>query len=76
MDRTKSIGGSDVTRLFSNQEDAWEKLWEEKTGRRQPDDLSDIFHVQLGVAVLVPALLQLRFYCLQGAVGPRRQGAL
>ena len=50
MDRTKSIGGSDVTRLFSNQEDAWQKLWEEKTGRRQPDDLSDIFHVQLGVA--------------------------
>ncbi len=50
MDRTKSIGGSDVGRLFSTQEDAWQKLWEEKTGRREPDDLSDIFHVQLGVA--------------------------
>ena len=47
MDRTKSIGGSDALKIMRGD---WSSLWLEKTGRTQPEDLSNVFAVQLGVA--------------------------
>ena len=50
-DRTKSIGGSDAPVLMKG--DHFGKtpalLWEEKTGRRQPEDLSRVLRVQMGI---------------------------
>lgn len=46
MDRTKFIGGSDMSRILEND---WHSLWLEKTGREAPPDLSDVFPVQLGI---------------------------
>lgn len=43
--RKKGIGGSDATRIMSGE---WHKLWLEKTGKEEPEDLSDILPVQLG----------------------------
>jgi predicted phage-related endonuclease len=45
MNRIGFIGGSDMRRIM---EGDWISLWEEKTGRKQPDDLSDVLPVQLG----------------------------
>lgn len=45
MDRTGFIGGSDLYKIIKGD---WHELWEIKTGRRQPDDLSNIFKVMLG----------------------------
>lgn len=39
------IGGSDCYRIMNGE---WHDLWLEKTGRVEPDDLSDIFAVRLG----------------------------
>ena len=47
MERKGFIGGSD---LYSIMNGDLLKLWEVKTGRAQPDDLSGEFRVQLGVA--------------------------
>lgn len=47
MDRNKSIGGSDALRIMRGE---WHRLWLEKTERVQPEDLSNVFAVQLGVA--------------------------
>jgi len=43
--RKKGLGGSDATRIMSGE---WHKLWLEKTGREESDDLSDVLPVQLG----------------------------
>lgn len=45
MDRKGFIGGSDTTRIMQGD---WLNLWMEKTGRRDPDDLSEVLPVQLG----------------------------
>mgnify|MGYP003125020012 FL=1 len=42
-DRKKYIGGSDACRIISGD---WIKLWEEKTGRTEPEDLSKKLAVQ------------------------------
>ena len=44
-DRTWFIGGSDAKRIMNGD---WLALYEEKVGIRQPDDLSNVFRVQLG----------------------------
>ena len=44
--RRTSIGGSDVLRLMDGD---WNPLWMEKLGYKEPDDLSDVFPVQLGI---------------------------
>ena len=44
-ERRKGVGGSDATTIMAGD---WFKLWEEKTARREPDDLSDVLPVQLG----------------------------
>jgi len=46
MERKGFIGGSDCTLIAQGK---WADLWEIKTGRREPDDLSDNIAVQLGV---------------------------
>ena len=45
MNRIGFIGGSDMRRIM---EGDWISLWQEKTGRKKPDDLSDVLPVQLG----------------------------
>ena len=47
MDRTGFLGGSDMSLILNGD---WLYLWEIKTGREKPDDLSDVFPVQLGNA--------------------------
>jgi len=44
-DRTTFIGGSDAARIIKGD---WLSLWNEKTGKVQPEDLSNQFNVQLG----------------------------
>ena len=44
-DRTGFIGGSDAARIVAGE---WLDLWLEKTGRKEPEDLSGVFQVQLG----------------------------
>jgi len=46
MKRTGFIGGSDTTRIMQGD---WLALWQIKTGRAQPEDLSDNIAVQLGI---------------------------
>jgi hypothetical protein len=45
MNRLGFLGGSDMRRIMSGD---WLKLWEEKTGRVESDDLSKVLPVQLG----------------------------
>ena len=45
-ERRKYIGGTDAKRIMTGD---WHSLWEEKTGRVSPEDLSDVFQVQLGL---------------------------
>jgi hypothetical protein len=45
FDRTSGLGASDAVRIMQGE---WVPLWEEKTGRRAPPPLDDIFRVQLG----------------------------
>ena len=45
MKRTGFIGGSDCVKIMQGD---WQTLWEVKTGRKKPDDLSDNIAVQLG----------------------------
>ena len=47
MERTGFIGGSDMMTIMNGD---WEYLWQIKTGRAVPDDLSNVFPVQLGIA--------------------------
>jgi len=44
-DRRRGIGGSDAKKIM---EGDWHALWMEKTGRSEPEDLSNVLQVQLG----------------------------
>ena len=44
--RKNGLGGTDAKKIMDGD---WLPLWEEKTGRREPDDLTGIFKVQLGI---------------------------
>ena len=46
-DRRKSLGGSDANRIMRGD---WHSLWLEKTGRKEPEDLSWVLPVQIGIA--------------------------
>lgn len=46
MNRLGFIGGSDTIKIMSGE---WLELWQVKTGKRQPEDLSDNIAVQLGI---------------------------
>ena len=50
VDRRLFIGGSDARIIMSADEAALIRLWREKRGEIEPDDLSDNLVVQLGVA--------------------------
>jgi hypothetical protein len=49
VDRRLFIGGSDARIIMSGDEAALIRLWREKRGESEPDDLSDNLVVQLGV---------------------------
>ena len=75
--RRTSIGGSDVLRLMDGD---WNPLWMEKLGYKEPDDLSDVFPVQLGIFtepfnvrmfardMQVEVQEQVRYNCMLGEV--------
>src|SRR5262249_48026369 len=44
------IGGSDARIIMGNDEPALQRLWQEKRGEAEPDDLSGNLLVQLGLA--------------------------
>ena len=46
FDRKQGIGGSDATRLYNGE---WYELYLEKIGDKEPDDLSDVLPVQMGI---------------------------
>lgn len=46
--RRSSIGASDMTRIMSGDDAAVLRLWEEKTGQREPEDLSGVLPVLMG----------------------------
>lgn len=46
--RVKSVGGSDANTLLSGDEDRIVRLWREKRGEIEPEDLSGILPVQMG----------------------------
>jgi predicted phage-related endonuclease len=50
LDRRRFIGGSDARVIMSTDETALIRLWREKRGEAEPEDLSDNLIVQLGVA--------------------------
>jgi len=45
INRNQGIGGSDAMKIMAGD---WFRLWQEKTQRALPPDLSDVFAVQLG----------------------------
>lgn len=47
--RVHGIGGSDANIIFSGDEAKLLRLWEEKTGRAQPEDLSGEIYVVMGL---------------------------
>jgi hypothetical protein len=49
VDRRLFIGGSDARIIMSPDEEALIRLWREKRGESEPDDLSDNLVVQLGI---------------------------
>jgi hypothetical protein len=50
QDRRRFIGGSDARVIMSSDEAALIRLWKEKRGELDPEDLSDKLIVQLGLA--------------------------
>ena len=46
MDRPKTLGGSDATRIMKGD---WLSLYNEKKGIAEPENLDDVFRVQLGI---------------------------
>src|ERR1700754_4656770 len=48
LDRRHFIGGSDARVIMGNDETALVRLWREKRGELEPEDLSDNLIVQLG----------------------------
>ena len=47
IERRKGLGGSDAAKIVAGD---WHALWLDKTGRVEPEDLSAVWPVQLGVA--------------------------
>jgi predicted phage-related endonuclease len=47
--RRNYVGASDANILMSGDLEKIQKLWEEKVGLREPEDLSDVLLVQLGI---------------------------
>ena len=47
-DRRSFIGGSDAKIIMGSEEASLVRLWREKRGEVEPEDLSDILIVQLG----------------------------
>lgn len=45
LERARGIGGSEASKVMAGE---WLPLWEEKTGRREPDDLTWVLPVQIG----------------------------
>jgi predicted phage-related endonuclease len=50
LDRRKFIGGSDARIIMGSDEAALVRLWQEKRGKVEPEDLSGHLIVQLGAA--------------------------
>jgi len=48
VDRRSFIGGSDARIIMGNDESDLVRLWREKRGEVEPEDLSDVLIVQLG----------------------------
>ena len=46
MDRQGFIGGTDAIRIMNGE---WLELYQEKVGLTEPEDLSEVLAVQLGV---------------------------
>ena len=51
IDRRKFIGGSDARTIMGSDEAALLRLWQEKRGELEPEDLSGNLMVQLGLAI-------------------------
>jgi predicted phage-related endonuclease len=49
-DRRRFVGGSDARIIMAGDEAALIRLWKEKRGEAEPEDLSDNLIVQIGVA--------------------------
>lgn len=47
LERRKGIGGSDARKIVDGE---WYELWLDKTGRKEPEDLSRVLAVQMGNA--------------------------
>jgi hypothetical protein len=69
-DRRRFIGGSDARIIMSPDEAALIRLWKEKRGEAEPEDLSGNLVVQLGVAT--EALNQTLVRAQHGSGGHRR----
>ncbi len=63
MDRKGFIGGSDLYKL--EHDSNWFNLWQIKTGRKEPDDLSHLFNVNLGVET---ELFNMRWFEMQTGI--------
>src|SRR4051812_24408284 len=48
IERRRFIGGSDARLIMGGNEEALVRLWREKRGEQEPEDLSDNLVVQLG----------------------------
>jgi predicted phage-related endonuclease len=48
-ERKHFVGASDANTIMSGDKDKILQLWEEKVGKRPPEDLSDVLPVQMGV---------------------------
>jgi len=48
IDRCSFLGGSDARIIMNDDEPALLRLWREKRGEVEPEDLSDVLVVQLG----------------------------
>jgi hypothetical protein len=59
-DRRRCIGGSDARVIMGQDEKALVRLWQEKRGEVEPDDLSANLIVQLGLATEGPQSLVVR----------------
>ena len=72
VDRRYFIGGSDARIIMGNDEAALLRLWREKRGEIEPEDLSGNLVVQLGIAT---EDLNRRWYRDQYRAGPYRRAA-
>jgi predicted phage-related endonuclease len=58
ISRRSFIGGSDARIIMGNDEGALVRLWREKRGELEPEDLSGNLIVQLGLVSPQPALVR------------------